>query len=54
MVQSKFSVKQKISFTTKENTTMNYGLQMYSVRDITGTDLAGALKAVAELGYSFV
>jgi len=33
---------------------MNYGLQMYSVRDITGTDLAGALKKVAELGYSFV
>ena len=33
---------------------MNYGLQLYSVRDITGTDLAGALKAVADLGYSFV
>ena len=33
---------------------MNYGIQMYSVRDITGTDLAGALKAVADLGYSFV
>ena len=33
---------------------MNYGLQMYSVRDITGTDLAGALKQVADLGYSFV
>ena len=33
---------------------MNYGLQMYSVRDITGTDLAGALKKVAELGYAFV
>ena len=33
---------------------MNYGLQLYSVRDITGTDLPGALKAVADLGYSFV
>lgn len=33
---------------------MEYGLQMYSVRDLTGTDLAGALKAVAELGYKFV
>ena len=27
--------------------TMNYGLQMYSVRDITEKDLAGALKKVA-------
>ena len=26
---------------------MNYGLQMYSVRDITEKDLAGALKKVA-------
>jgi len=29
----------------------NYGLQLYSVRDITGADLEGALKKVAELGY---
>ena len=27
---------------------MEYGLQMYSVRDITKTDLEGAMKAVAE------
>ena len=29
---------------------MEYGLQMYSVRDITNDDLAGALKKVAEIG----
>jgi len=33
---------------------MNYGLQMYSVRDITQEDLAGALKKVAEIGYKTV
>lgn len=33
---------------------MEYGLQMYSVRDITANDLAGALKKVAEIGYKFV
>lgn len=33
---------------------MNYGLQLYSVRDITGTDLAGSLEQVAALGYRFV
>ena len=33
---------------------MNYGLQMYSVRDITEKDLAGALKKVAEIGYKTV
>ena len=33
---------------------MEYGLQLFSVRDITGNDLEGALKAVAELGYSSV
>lgn len=31
-----------------------YGLQMYSVRDITKDDLKGALKAVAEMGYKYV
>ncbi len=30
---------------------MKYGIQMYSLRDITGDDLEGALKAVAEMGY---
>ena len=29
----------------------DYGLQLYSVRDITGNDLEGALKNVSELGY---
>ena len=29
----------------------NYGLQLYSIRDITGNDLKGSLKKVAELGY---
>ena len=33
---------------------MEYGLQMYSVRDITKTDLEGAMKAVAEMGYTYV
>ena len=33
---------------------MEYGLQLFSVRDMTGADLEGALKAVAELGYSSV
>lgn len=33
---------------------IEYGLQMYSVRDLTKEDLEGALRQVAELGYSFV
>lgn len=33
---------------------MNYGLQMYSVRDVTATDLRGALEQVAKLGYENV
>jgi sugar phosphate isomerase/epimerase len=33
---------------------MEYGLQLYSVRDITGEDLAGSLAKVAALGYRFV
>ncbi|MBR4428782.1 MAG: sugar phosphate isomerase/epimerase [Clostridia bacterium] len=33
---------------------MEYGLQMYSVRDITGRDLKGALKQVADIGYRYV
>ena len=33
---------------------MTYGIQMYSLRDITGADLDGALKAVAEMGYKTV
>lgn len=33
---------------------MKYGIQMYSLRDITPTNMAGALRAVAEMGYSFV
>ena len=33
---------------------MEYGLQLYSVRDITANDLEGTLKQVAELGYKFV
>lgn len=31
-----------------------YGLQLYSVRDVTDTDLGGALERVAALGYSSV
>lgn len=33
---------------------MNYGLQLYSVRDITPENLEGALAQVAEIGYKFV
>lgn len=31
-----------------------YGLQLYSIRDITGNDLEESLEAVAALGYKFV
>ena len=33
---------------------MGYGLQMYSVRDITKDDMEGALRDVAAMGYSSV
>ena len=33
---------------------MDYGLQLYSVRDVTGSDLEGTLKKVAEIGYRYV
>ena len=33
---------------------IEYGLQLYSVRDISNTDLRGTLKAVAEMGYKYV
>lgn len=33
---------------------MNYGLQLYSVRDVTKIDFDGALRAVAEMGYKMV
>ncbi len=33
---------------------MEYGLQLYSLRDITGTDFEGALRKVAAQGYKFV
>jgi sugar phosphate isomerase/epimerase len=33
---------------------MEYGIQMYSLRDITGKDLDGALAAVSKIGYKFV
>ena len=33
---------------------MNYGLQMYSVRDITKEDLAGAVAKVAKIGYKLI
>ena len=33
---------------------MDYGIQMYSVRDITAQNMEGALKAVAEMGYRYV
>ncbi len=33
---------------------VEYGLQMFSVRDLTADDLRGALKKVAELGYKYI
>ena len=33
---------------------MDYGIQMFSVRDITEKDLKGALKSIAEIGYKYV
>lgn len=33
---------------------VEYGLQMYSVRDITGEDLKDALRQVAEMGYRYI
>ncbi|MBR6569581.1 MAG: sugar phosphate isomerase/epimerase [Clostridia bacterium] len=33
---------------------MEYGLQMYSVRDITQDDLPGAIAKVAQLGYKLI
>ena len=33
---------------------MEYGLQLYSVRDFTQKDLAYTLKKVAEIGYKYV
>ena len=32
----------------------SYGLQLYSIRDITDKDLAASLEAVAKIGYRFV
>ena len=32
----------------------NYGIQMYSVRDLTEKDLKSALKQVADLGYKYI
>lgn len=33
---------------------MNYGIQLYSVRDITANDFEGALRQVSEMGYTMV
>ena len=33
---------------------VEYGIQMYSLRDITQNDLKGALKTVADQGYKYV
>ncbi|MCQ2432290.1 MAG: sugar phosphate isomerase/epimerase [Clostridia bacterium] len=33
---------------------MDYGIQMYSVRDLASQDLEAALKAVAEIGYKYI
>ena len=33
---------------------MKYGIQLYSVRDNTPRDMEGTLRALAEMGYSFV
>ena len=33
---------------------MDYGIQLYSVRDLASQDLEAALKAVSEIGYKYV
>ena len=33
---------------------MNYGLQLYSIRDLTPSDMAGSLEKVAKIGYKYV
>lgn len=33
---------------------MNYGIQLYSVRDAMKTDVRGTLKKIADMGYKFV
>ena len=33
---------------------MEYGLQLFSVRDVTERDMEGALRQVAEIGYRSV
>lgn len=38
----------------KGETKMEYGLQMFSVRDITRNDLSGALSKVAKIGYKLI
>ena len=43
------AIKKKVRFMR-----MKYGLQLYSVRDLTETDYEAALKAVAEMGYDMV
>ena len=32
----------------------SYGLQLFSVRDVAETDLLGAIRKVAEIGYEYV
>lgn len=33
---------------------MKYGIQLYSIRDITPSDMRGALKRISEIGYKYV
>ena len=33
---------------------MNYGIQLYSIRDLAKNDMDAALRHVSELGYEFV
>lgn len=33
---------------------MKYGIQMFSVRDVTDKDLEGAIRSVAEMGYGYI
>lgn len=33
---------------------MKYGIQMFSVRDVTDKDLEGAIRSVAEMGYDYI
>ena len=43
-----------ILFSERKRMDMDYGIQMYSLRDTTEQDMEGSLRAVADMGYKLV